>query len=225
MLAAPSSIIERGTRFHSLYRTGALTLPEDDVQADLFELTQTRLEAANLPAYEISNHAAPGEACRHNLIYWQAGDYTGIGPGAHGRLTIDGQRWSTETEAMPRAWLERVERQGHGELPRETLTRRDQVVEMILMGLRLANGIDVRRVERLSGRPLAETLNGSALDMLLDDGWLKVEQQRLVATASGRLRLNAILAALLDLPDHSFDDRPDGSFLAVGRSSARQIVP
>ncbi len=217
--------IEPGTRFHSLHSAGALTLPADDVQADLFELTQARLESANLPAYEISNHAAPGEACRHNLIYWQAGDYAGIGPGAHGRLTIGGQRWATETEAMPRAWLDRVERFGHGELPRETLTRRDQVVEMILMGLRLADGVDVRRIERLSGRPLADTLNGSALKALLENGWLRIGRQRLTATAAGRLRLNGILATLLDLPDRDFDDRPDGSFLAVERSSARQNIP
>ncbi len=189
--------IEQGTRFHTLYQQGKLNLPEDDLQADLYDLTQARLEAAGLPAYEISNHAAPDEACRHNMVYWQAGDYAGIGPGAHGRLTLDGQRLATQTERMPRAWLERVERQGHGEQPREVLSARDQVVEMVLMGLRLTGGIEIERVQRLSARPLHETLHGAALDGFVDEGWLTRSRGRLAATREGLARLNAILAALL----------------------------
>ena len=94
--------IEPGTRFFNLHERGQLNLPEGDLQADMFELTRETLSAAGLPPYEISNHAADGEACRHNLVYWQARDYAGIGPGAHGRLTIDGQRIATSTERMPR---------------------------------------------------------------------------------------------------------------------------
>ena len=189
--------IEPGTRFFNLHERGQLKLPEDDLQADMFELTRETLSAAGLPPYEISNHAAEDEACRHNLVYWQAGDYAGIGPGAHGRLTIGGQRFATSTERMPRAWLERALTNGHGEQPREPISRDEQVVEMLLMGLRLEQGIDVPRLEGLSGHPLRETLNAAAMDSLEEEGWIQVDGRRLRATASGLARLNAIIGALL----------------------------
>jgi len=191
--------IEPGTRFFKLHERGQLVLPEDDLQADLFEFTRETLTAAGLPPYEISNHAADGEACRHNLIYWQAKDYAGIGPGAHGRITIGGQRFATSTERMPSTWLKRVEANGHGELPRDPIANDEQIVEMVLMGLRLDDGIDLSRLERLSGRILRETLNMSAIDAFKAEGWLTVDNQQLRATASGLARLNAILSALLDL--------------------------
>ena len=115
--------IEPGTRFFNLHERGRLNLPDDDLQADMFELTREALSAAGLPPYEISNHAAKGEACRHNLVYWRAGDYAGIGPGAHGRLTIDGERVATSTARMPRAWLEQALANGHGERPREPISK------------------------------------------------------------------------------------------------------
>lgn len=201
--------IEQGTRFYNLHQQGTLKLPEDDLQADLFEETQHQLEAANLPAYEISNHAAPGEACRHNITYWQAGDYAGIGPGAHGRLNIDGQRLATQTERMPRAWLERVDRHGHGEVPREVIETSDQVIEMVLMGLRTTDGIEIDRLERLSGRPIFETLHGETLRRFIDEGWLCLNEKRLAASRTGLLRLNALLSALLaqEAPVLIDDDR------------------
>ncbi len=189
--------IEQGTRFYNLHQKGALRLPDDDIQADLFDLTQERLSAAGLPAYEISNHAAPDQACRHNLTYWQAGDYAGIGPGAHGRLTIGGQRLATQTERMPRAWLDAVDRHGHGEQPRTVLDVGDQVIEMILMGLRTTEGIEIRRLERLSGYPIYETLDGDAINRFIEEDWLRVSDGRMAATSAGFLRLNAILSALL----------------------------
>ncbi len=192
--------IEPGTRFFNLHRRGQLKLPEDDLQADMFELTRDMLTAAGLPPYEISNHAAEGEACRHNLVYWQAGDYAGIGPGAHGRLMIGDQRFATSTERMPRAWLEQVLTSGHGELPREPISRDEQVVEMLLMGLRLDDGIDITRLERMGGRPLRETLNAKAIERFEEEGWIDVSGQRLRATAAGLARLNAIIGALLDPP-------------------------
>ena len=195
--------IEPGTHFFSLHQRGELTLPEDDLQADLFEMTREKLTAAGLPPYEISNHAAKDEACRHNLTYWRAGDYAGIGPGAHGRLTIGDQRFATSTERMPRAWLERVEARGRGELPRESIETDEQVVEMLLMGLRLEDGIDVPRLERLSGRPLREILDPDAIDGFMEDGWLKIDDRTLRATPAGFARLNAILMALLDRPTPS----------------------
>ena len=189
--------IEPGTRFFQLHQRGQLILPEHDLQADLFELTRGMLSEAGLPPYEISNHAAEGEACRHNLVYWRAGDYAGIGPGAHGRLTIGGERFTTSIERMPRAWLDKVEKDGHGELPRETLTVEDQVVEMVLMGLRLDDGIDLGRLERLSGRGFRDTLNAEAIDSFVQEGWLAIEKRRLHATDQGLQRLNAVLGALL----------------------------
>ncbi|MGI9449985.1 MAG: radical SAM family heme chaperone HemW [Geminicoccaceae bacterium] len=198
--------IEQGTRFYNLHQKGALKLPDDDLQADLFDLTQERLSKAGLPAYEISNHAAPGQACRHNLTYWLAGDYAGIGPGAHGRLTIDGQRFSTQTERMPRAWLDTVDRNGHGEQPRKSLDVWDQVVEMVLMGLRTSVGVDIHRLERLSGRPLFETLNDEALGRFVEEDWLRFNDGKLAAGNEGFLRLNAILSALLDRQEERLMD-------------------
>ncbi|MDH3660233.1 MAG: radical SAM family heme chaperone HemW [Alphaproteobacteria bacterium] len=190
--------IEPGTRFFTLHQRGDLTLPEDDLQADLFELTREKLSAAGLPPYEISNHAAEGEACRHNLTYWRAGDYAGIGPGAHGRLTIGDRRFATSTARMPCAWLERVEASGHGELPREPIAIDEQVIEMLLMGLRLEEGVDVARLERMSGRPLRRTLNAEAIDAFTSEGWIIADDRNLRATATGLARLNAILGTLLE---------------------------
>jgi oxygen-independent coproporphyrinogen-3 oxidase len=198
--------IEQGTRFYHLHQRGSLKLPEDDLQADMFELTREQLATANLPAYEISNHATPGEACRHNLIYWQGGDYAGIGPGAHGRLTIDGQRLATQTERMPRSWLDRVGRVGHGEEPREEINIADQVAEMVMMGLRTSDGIVRDQLERLSRRPLHETLNGSALQRFVDEGWLYLDDQRLAASRTGILRLNTLLFELLTPTTRTFLD-------------------
>ena len=190
--------IEPGTRFFNLHERGQLTLPEDDLQADLFELTRETLSAAGLPPYEISNHAAPGEACRHNLVYWRANDYAGIGPGAHGRLTIGGQRVATSTARMPRAWLQQVESAGHGELPREPVAAEDQVIEMVLMGLRLDEGIDLTKLERLGGRSYRDLLNAEAIDRFEAEGWIKADRLTLRATSAGMVRLNAIIGALLD---------------------------
>jgi oxygen-independent coproporphyrinogen-3 oxidase len=190
--------IEPGTRFFALQRQGRLDLPEDDLQADLFELTRERLAAAGLPAYEISNHAREGDACRHNLVCWRAGDYIGIGPGAHGRLTLGGQRFATGTERMPRAWLERVESLGHGEVVRQQIATEEQVVELLLMGLRLEEGIERARLERLSGRPLRATLNAAAIDDFEEEGWIMLDDRRLRATETGFLRLNGLLSGLLD---------------------------
>jgi oxygen-independent coproporphyrinogen-3 oxidase len=203
--------IEPGTRFFNLHQRGGLVLPEDDLQADLFELTRDMLTEAGLPPYEISNHAAEGQACRHNLTYWRAGDYAGIGPGAHGRLTSAGERFATSTERMPRAWLGKVDVDGHGELPRERISVEDQVIEMVLMGLRLDDGVDLPRLERLSGRRLRETLNAEAIDAFTEEGWLTVDATRLYATSEGLQRLNAIVSALL-------------SPLPAGASAAKELA-
>jgi putative oxygen-independent coproporphyrinogen III oxidase len=189
--------IEPGTRFELLQRTGALVMPADDVQADLYELTQARLAEAGLVAYEISNHARPGEACRHNLLYWRSGEWLGIGPGAHGRLELDGQRLATTAWRLPKAWLERVERSGTGERSRAALSRVEQAEELLVMGLRLSEGVDLGRLEAISGQGLDQLLEGAALDQLTGDGLLERSEGRLAASAAGRQRLNAVLAAIL----------------------------
>jgi putative oxygen-independent coproporphyrinogen III oxidase len=189
--------IEPGTRFHLLARTGALRVPDDEAQADLYECTQEVLAAAGLPAYEISNHARPGEACRHNLIYWQSGEWLGIGPGAHGRLEQGGLRMATEAWRLPKAWLERAERNGTGERTRAVLTRSERVEELLVMGLRLAEGVDLARLEAIAGQRLDRLFDRAALGRLTGDGMLEVRNGRLAATAAGRQRLNGILPMLL----------------------------
>jgi putative oxygen-independent coproporphyrinogen III oxidase len=190
--------IEPGTRFAALEAQGALAMPDGDLQAELYEATQERLAAAGLPAYEISNHARPGEECRHNLTYWRAGDWVGIGPGAHGRLTLGGRRVAAETARMPRAWLESVERAGHAERPREHIPTREQVEELLLMGLRLAEGVPVRRIEETSGRPFEEAVHGAAFQDLRAAGLIEIRDGRLLASGAGRQRLNGVLLALLE---------------------------
>jgi putative oxygen-independent coproporphyrinogen III oxidase len=189
--------IEPGTRFELLQRTGALVMPADDAQADLYELTQERLAGAGLPAYEISNHARPGEACRHNLLYWRSGEWLGIGPGAHGRLDLDGARLATEAWRLPKTWLERVERTGSGERTRVALTRAEQAEELLVMGLRLSEGVDLLRLQAIAGQSLDQLIDGAALDRLVADRLLERRGGHLAATAAGRQRLNALLAAVL----------------------------
>jgi oxygen-independent coproporphyrinogen-3 oxidase len=189
--------IETGTRFALLERTGALVMPDDEVQADLYEFTQDCLAGAGLPAYEISNHARAGEACRHNLLYWRSGEWLGIGPGAHGRLDRDGQRCATEAWRLPKAWLQRVERTGSGERTRVALTPTEQVQELLVMGLRLAEGVDLARLEAAAGCAVNDCFDAAALDRLFADGLLELRAGRLVATAAGHQRLDALLAALI----------------------------
>jgi oxygen-independent coproporphyrinogen-3 oxidase len=211
--------IEPGTRFFTLHQDGALKLPDDDLQADLFEFTRERLAAAGMPAYEVSNHARPGGACRHNLVYWQGRDSAGIGPGAHGRLTLEGQRVATRTARMPRAWLERVRQQGHGHLEDEPLGAEDRLVELLMMGLRLTEGVPIARLEAIGDRPLEQLLNAAALVDLEAEGFLSRSHGRLAATSLGQTRLNAILAALLDR-EPIFRPVDVGSLLAGKRSPA-----
>jgi oxygen-independent coproporphyrinogen-3 oxidase len=189
--------IEPGTRFHTLHATGRLAMPDDDAQARLWELTQELTAAAGLPAYEISNHARPGGECRHNLVYWRSGDWLGVGPGAHGRLTLEGSRIGTEAVRLPEAWLRQIETEGHGEKPRTPLSAEDRITELLLMGLRLGEGVELARVEQAAEACASDPIDRAALDRLCRDGLLRRHDGRLVATADGRQRLSAVLARLL----------------------------
>jgi len=146
--------IEPDTPFATLHKTGKLVTPNDDTARALYDLTQDICAGAGLPAYEVSNHARPGAECRHNLVYWRAHEYAGIGPGAHGRLDIDGRRHATMAEKRPEAWLMRVESLGNGGVTDDLLNAEERADEFLLMGLRLAEGIDPARYQALAGRPL-----------------------------------------------------------------------
>ncbi|MCU9837225.1 radical SAM family heme chaperone HemW [Ruegeria sp. WL0004] len=185
--------IEDGTAFGDRYARGKLRgLPADDDAADMYLITQEVCAAHGLPAYEVSNHARPGAESRHNLIYWRYGDYVGIGPGAHGRITIDGQRFATESPLNPGAWLSSVAK-GSGELSRVTLSLQDQADEYLMMGLRISEGLDITRYEALSPQPL----NRNRLAHLTELGMIDINGPRLKATAQGRAVLNAVILDLM----------------------------
>mgnify|MGYP001243574529 CR=1 FL=1 len=185
--------IEDGTAFADRFRAGGLRgLPEEDLAADMYAVTQEVCGAAGMPAYEVSNHAAPGSESRHNQIYWRYGDYAGIGPGAHGRLTVDGQRFATESPRAPGLWLEKA-RAGLGEVPRIALTREDQASEYLIMGMRLSEGLDMGRFARLSGAELRPDTLGHLQDL----GLIYIDSRRLKTTESGRTLLNSVIAELI----------------------------
>jgi len=158
----------------------------------MYDVTNELCERAGLFGYEVSNYAKIGAESRHNLIYWRYGDYLGIGPGAHGRLTIDRTKYATEHFKMPNAWLERAEH-GKGEKLRDPLSASDQANEYLMMGLRISEGIDQDRLETLAGQPL----NSSALHHMIDLRLLEHSGPMLRTTAQGRLLLNSVVAELL----------------------------
>jgi putative oxygen-independent coproporphyrinogen III oxidase len=185
--------IEPDTPFAGLYKAGKLTIPDEDLARDLYDLSQTVCADAGLPAYEISNHARPGAECRHNLVYWRGHDYAGVGPGAHGRLTIDGRRFATATEKRPEAWLMRVEESGTGLTVEEKLTFGEAADEYLVMGLRLAEGIDPARYRALSGR----ALDPKRISILREEGAVQTTTDgRLRVTQSGFPLLDAVVADL-----------------------------
>ncbi|NUB12363.1 coproporphyrinogen III oxidase [Azospirillum brasilense] len=189
--------IEEGTAFFPLHARGDLVLPDEDLAGDLYEATQSLLDRAGLPAYEISNHARPGEESRHNLTYWRYGDYVGVGPGAHGRLTLDGEKFATRAHRAPEIWLERVERDGHGAAAPEPVARESRGSELLMMGLRLREGVARARLVEETGRDLDGLVDPAALERLVAGGFLEVGKDTLRATHEGRQRLNAVLGALL----------------------------
>jgi oxygen-independent coproporphyrinogen-3 oxidase len=188
--------IEPGTAFATLARRGELVPPEEDSTAAVFEITQEQLAAAGLPAYEISNHARPGAECRHNLAYWRYQDYAGIGPGAHGRLTLGSTKYATRQHRLPEKWLAAVETKGTGIEETAAIDHETAVEEMLMMGLRLVEGVSRARLECAAGCE-AETLFGSNLAPLIEGGFLTLDAKRLAATPAGRQRLNAVLGVLL----------------------------
>lgn len=189
--------IEPNTVYDSLHRQGRLTLPEDGQSAQFYMETNAVMQQFGFSSYEVSNYAQPSGESRHNLIYWQYQDYIGIGPGAHGRLTHDGHIWSTRTHRAPSAWLEQVVKRGTGMRQHIPLTSQEIAHEMILMGLRLEKGIQQEAVFNRTGQLLSDILDQTILSACLEENYLQWNNNSLAATPSGRLRLEAILAALL----------------------------
>ncbi len=184
--------VEPQTPFARLYGAGKLILPDDDAARALWDVTQEITAACGLPAYEISNHARPGARARRNLVYWRYGSYAGLGAGAHGRLTAGGERRATFAERSPEGWLKRVEAHGHGLVSDEVVTPEEQADEMLLMGLRLAEGIDLARHAALGGR----ALDAGRIATLEEAGLVAREGHRLRALPEGFPVLNAIIAHL-----------------------------
>lgn len=184
--------IEPGTAYFDLHAGGKLMMPGDGLAADLFDLTQELTARAGLVAYEVSNHAAPGHESRHNLLYWRYGDYAGVGPGAHSRISAGENRHALIAEKHPETWRGLVEKQGHGIISDSVVTREDQASEYLLMGLRIAEGIDTGHYAALAGRAIAP----AKLKHLEDLGFIATEGPRLKATPEGRKLLNAVIAEL-----------------------------
>ncbi|MBB4009514.1 radical SAM family heme chaperone HemW [Allorhizobium taibaishanense] len=185
--------IEEGTPFFGLHKAGKIVTPDEEHAAQLYEATQEITAREGLPAYEVSNHARPGAESRHNLTYWRYGDYAGIGPGAHGRLSQGHEKLATATEKHPETWLTAVEANGHGMVDQESLGPEEQSDELLLMGLRLREGVDLARWQMLSGRdpdPARE-------EFLLGHGFIeRLGNSRLRCTPKGMLVLDAVVADL-----------------------------
>ncbi|WP_048844612.1 radical SAM family heme chaperone HemW [Acetobacter indonesiensis] len=189
--------IEPGTKFEALYRTGTFTLPDEDEAAALYEETSAITAQHGLAGYEVSNYAKPGSESRHNLTYWRYGDYLGIGPGAHGRLTQGNALFATRRHRAPEPWADLVERIGTGQTSQDELVPMERAREMLLMGLRVTEGLNLDRFATRTGMTLTEATDVTILAAALEEGYLEQTATRLYATPEGRLRLEALLRALV----------------------------
>ncbi len=189
--------IEQGTPFYMRHERGEFKIPDEDAGGELYDITQERLEAAGMPAYEVSNHAKPGQESLHNLTYWRYGDYAGIGPGAHGRLTIDGHKYATRGHRAPDIWMDRVAGHGHGGHPDEPINRDQRVTEAVMMGLRLKEGLCLASLEAEAGKVWREIFDEKKIAALAREGLVVLENDRLIPTRDGLARLNGLLAYLL----------------------------
>jgi putative oxygen-independent coproporphyrinogen III oxidase len=189
--------IEPATPFEALHRQGRIVLPDEDTAAALYDATEEECARAGLLAYEISNYARPGEESRHNLAYWRYLDYAGIGPGAHGRITVGGSLLATRRHRAPEPWAERVERAGHGLTADDPVAPEERAREALLMGLRLTEGVELARFEARTERTLAQSVDWGVMERCVAEGYLVLTQDRLVATREGRVRLDSVLSALV----------------------------
>lgn len=189
--------IEPGTLFAKQYQQGKIHLPDEDVSTALYSITQEIASLHGLSAYEISNYARVGSESRHNLTYWRYQDYIGIGPGAHGRVTLEDTLYSTQRHKNPQIWLNAVTQKGHALIEKEVLSPQDKAREMLLMGLRLTEGVSASAFSERCDMALTSAIDLSMLDALLEADYLVWDGVTLKTTPAGKLRLNAILEALL----------------------------
>jgi oxygen-independent coproporphyrinogen-3 oxidase len=189
--------IEPGTTYEAMHRRGELTLPDDDLAAALYDATAEEAARFGLAPYEVSNYAKPGAESRHNLAYWRYRDYAGIGPGAHGRVTLNQTLHATRRHRAPEPWADRVERDGHGTTREDPVSQQDRAREMLLMGLRLTEGINPARFEARTGIALHDAIDPEILAMAKSEAYLTETNFTLAATPEGRKRLDSLLAALV----------------------------
>ncbi|WP_428488795.1 radical SAM family heme chaperone HemW [Rhodopila sp.] len=189
--------IEPATPFEAMHRQGRIVLPDADTAAALYDTTEAECARAGLLSYEVSNYARPGQESRHNLAYWRYRDYAGIGPGAHGRVTVGGSLRATRRHRAPEPWAERVEQAGHGLTTDEPVAAEDRAREALLMGLRLAEGVGLAWFATRTGRRLEQSVDAGVLARCLEEGYLTMTPDRLSATREGRIRLDSLLAALV----------------------------
>lgn len=189
--------IEEHTPFKKDHDRGAFTIPDEDGGSDLFDLTQDVLTAAGLLSYEVSNHTRVGDACRHNVHVWQGGAYAGIGPGAHGRVKINGAMHATQRLKPPAQWLKRVADKGHGSQSEASLPAKERAEELVLLAMRLNSGLDLSALEHLTGLRWFDILSKENLARLETEGLINVDPDRIQTTQRGRLVLNGIVQALL----------------------------
>jgi putative oxygen-independent coproporphyrinogen III oxidase len=188
--------IEPGTAFHTAHKRGDWQIPDENLAAQFYEVTQEMLETAGLPAYEVSNHARPGFECQHNLTYWRYQDYTCIGPGAHGRVTLNQQKYAVKNYHAPETWLNAVAKDGHGREEAVLLNPSEQLIECLMMGLRLKEGIPYNRLEGITGKAFNQIFQADTLSSLFDEGYLLTNSNNLQLSPAGLQRLNAILEYL-----------------------------
>ncbi|WP_048838387.1 radical SAM family heme chaperone HemW [Acetobacter cibinongensis] len=189
--------IEPGTKFEALYRTGTFTLPDEEEAAALYEETAEITARHGLADYEVSNYARPGSESRHNLTYWRYGDYLGLGPGAHGRVTEGDALFATRRHRAPEPWADLVERTGTGQTSQDRLDPQERAREMLLMGLRVKEGISLPRFVARTGLTLEQATDATILQAALEENYLHRTATTLSATPEGRLRLEALLHALV----------------------------
>ena len=190
--------VEKGTAFYQAHSKGRLVLPDEEASADMFDLTQDLCAAHGLPAYEISNHARAGQQSRHNLAYWTYADYIGVGPGAHGRLTLDdGRLYAFCQHRSPEKWLDNIALQGHATDQKSCLAPREMAEEMIMMGLRLTQGIDLANFKNRTGEKIEKFIDSVYLQHLLELDYMEMADHHLRATARGLPLLNGLLYRIL----------------------------
>ncbi len=190
--------IEKNTPFFIQHARGEFKVPEEELAADFYDATEDVMTAAGFDAYEVSNYARKGQQSRHNLIYWRYGDYAGIGPGAHGRLTLNGQKFATRTHRAPDIWLQRVEANGHGYHDFEEINPLQRLQEATMMGLRLQEGVPLSRIREEYGDDPLKVIPQQKVSKLCDEGLLTFENGIIAATHAGRKCLNGVLNFLLN---------------------------